>query len=633
LAASNPLPLRGSRSGVKPISIISGENLQEVKDLLPGESPLEMEEFQPELESIFVRLLKKFSPSTGIPKLLVKADDIAKPTFYVYTGGIPTYNELGQAEVYSIFQSFLNVMFRNNIPGFMSTSLFLAKVYEQYVVQNYISSKGFGEIHNKSGVAFGNGFVFIKKGASKMKLLSYDESVFVQNLQSEDSFKDPIIEGGEIKLSESTRQLLEVMTDGCELKLNVLRGFIRNVICAAEDGSSWQSAVFLYGAPATGKSMWGELVKSLLAPAFYTEFSKDQGKFSAVQLEFAKLLVVSDLDYITKEQKQTLKAVLGRDAVCVEHKYKDGQLTIKPSCQVLLMSNKAPHVFKELLTDKAFMDKIIPVHFHFEEKMQIPPALRIPNLRELFKPYLPEIFVWAMTAPKELLRFSVRAELYQSFIKHANVNGNGLPETQVGFPSYIQERLWFDTNSVTPVNELKTDLESYAAMTGDDAFLKNSVKGKSGNYIGGALASNCKEVFGESSVNCSRSTVNIGGVRPLVLHKVRLKRKGEFEGTGGSAFTSESHPFSVKLGEQVTLPQPFQASDEINWLSAESAVVEDFSKRILENRKAIASNLELEAEKEKQGRNKNHVTNPEGVKPNARGEEEVKVLRDFDFGG
>jgi len=60
-------------------------------------------------------------------------------------------------------------------------------------------------------------------------------------------------------MHQSTLDFLEVICGSNNVTLTILRMFIRNILTSRYEGRNWQSAIYLYGAPATSKSVWADL--------------------------------------------------------------------------------------------------------------------------------------------------------------------------------------------------------------------------------------------------------------------------------------------------------------------------------------------------------------------------------------
>lgn len=80
-----------------------------------------------------------------------------------------------------------------------------------------------------------------------------------------------------------------------------------------EKRKNWQSGLFLYGAPATSKTLWADLAKRLIPKSRIQEFSRTQNQFTAGQLEHCSLLIVSDLVELSSKQFEVIQRILGRD--------------------------------------------------------------------------------------------------------------------------------------------------------------------------------------------------------------------------------------------------------------------------------------------------------------------------------
>ncbi len=184
-----------------------------------------------------------------------------------------------------------------------------------------------------------------------------------------------------------------------------------------------------------------------------------QNQFTNEQLANAKLLVISDVEYLTKPQKDILKRLLGRDSLTFEVKNVHGVKTFTPKCQVLFVSNLAPEQFGLLATDEAFMEKIIPVQYDYSSTLD--PDHQIAGLRNMLDGYIPELMNWAALAPTRNLQFTVRAMRYRAI---NNKNSNSQPSS---FCDFLMETFWYNPNKseVIPFQAIKVAMTTYG-LTG-----------------------------------------------------------------------------------------------------------------------------------------------------------------------
>jgi hypothetical protein len=116
---------------------------------------------------------------------------------------------------------------------------------------------------------------------------------------------------------------------------------------------------------------------------------------------------------MTKEQKDLLKKVLGRDSISLEIKHVQGVGTFRPTCQVLFISNKRPEDFPIIASDRAFMDKLTVVEY--KDSSIIKPEHQIASLKQQLNHFMVDLFNWAMTAPERNLKLLVRSVEYQNY--------------------------------------------------------------------------------------------------------------------------------------------------------------------------------------------------------------------------
>lgn len=282
------------------------------------------------------------------------------------------------------------------------------------------------------GEPFKNIFAQVIQGQPEVTERPYGPDIIVEAEPINAAYAKPNFRvEGKIAMQQSTLNFLEVICGSSSYTLMVLRVFIRNIITARYEGRNWQSAVYLYGAPGTSKSVWSDLIKGLVSPNAIQEFNRHQNQFYVGQLAECQVLVVSDLTQITPKQIEVLKRVLGRDTLTHEKKYESEFGVIAPYCQVLIISNHPPSHFWLFNSDQAVMDKLIKVYLG--PQYQIPSKFQIANLGTRIDKYLPDIFNWAMFCKHTLLKYFIRAVDLNALFD-SEMGGQDLR----GIPAFIQ---------------------------------------------------------------------------------------------------------------------------------------------------------------------------------------------------
>jgi phage/plasmid-associated DNA primase len=186
----------------------------------------------------------------------------------------------------------------------------------------------------------------------------YDRSVFVESVLPL-NYEDPNFANHGITLSESTKMFLENLCGGNPYFYNVLRGFCRILLTARAEGTCFQTCVWVSGPPATMKSTWPNVIKLLVKPNRIQEQSKIITPFTAGQLEACDLLILSDVQTISKEVVGLLKAIVGRDTITLQKKYEQDIKCISPYCQVIIINNYPPSHFPEVSGDEPYYSRRI----------------------------------------------------------------------------------------------------------------------------------------------------------------------------------------------------------------------------------------------------------------------------------
>lgn len=285
-------------------------------------------------------------------------------------------------------------------------------------------------------------------------------------------------------ISEQTKLFLEVICGKSRYNLNVFRMALRNALTAPYEGKNWQSAIYLYGAPATSKSIWAEVFKKLIPKNFIQEFSRTQNQFTPNQLERARVLLVSDLTEISPKQRDVLKRLLGRDTFTKETKFKNEYGLISPYCQVIIISNYPPRHFDMFAHDQALLDKLIRVYLGPE--LAIKSEHQIADLKNRLDSYCPDLFNWAVHCKSENLRYFIRA---------VDLNSEFEKDEARGYAGFIQDCVYRKPGEFTDLNTLKEAFSNYCESTGESKMLYEKV---SDTQFGSTLVKTFADNFGET---------------------------------------------------------------------------------------------------------------------------------------
>lgn len=394
-----------------------------------------------------------------VERFMTVTDDFTQFKRYKYTNSVPTYKELKDSEAYSIVADWMRKFFVE-VPKEVETVQFQRILLKYLAIGTSITRRKY-EDKMPVGSFFKQGVASVNPESNEVIFMNYStdvvtpDEVIPVDYKPATFVKVPDSQSYRVSVSKDTENLLKVLCGDNNYNLNILRGFIRNVITAKFEGRYWQSALYLYGAPGTSKSVWVELIKKLVPKNFVQEFSRSQNQFKPGQLANTNLLVVSDLTEITQKQKDVLKRLLGRATFTLEEKNQPDFGMIAPHCQVIIVSNSPPRHFRLFADDQALLDKLIQVYLGPE--LQIPSEYQVANMPTMLNKFCPDIFNWAMYGNKNNLRYFIRAVTFNQLFE----GGNELK----GIHGYIQTCLFKSSGSFLSLADLKSSVLKYCTMT------------------------------------------------------------------------------------------------------------------------------------------------------------------------
>jgi hypothetical protein len=282
-------------------------------------------------------------------------------------------------------------------------------------------------------------------------------------------YTEPSFYNGKIALRKETKNLLFVLTGEDKYAGNVLRYFARNCLTSDLEGRNWQTALSLYGAAGTAKSAWAELIKKLVSPHYVQEFSREQNQFTANQLAFCKVLIVSDLSYLSGKQKDVFKRLLGRDTFAKEDKFDPHIGMISPACQVLIISNSPPEQFELFKNDSALLDKLIRVRF--PSSMVISSEHQTPNTANYLDGYMADVVNWCMYSPKEFLQYFIRAKDLTNYFNRREGRQKG------AISGWLEDCcLHAQKGVLASLDDVKISIFHYLEETGEDQSFLDNIK-------------------------------------------------------------------------------------------------------------------------------------------------------------
>ena len=112
---------------------------------------------------------------------------------------------------------------------------------------------------------------------SQILTRNYGPNLVIQQEPINAEYQPAVIRGEEapkIFVQEATLRFLKVICGESNSNLNVFRVLIRNIITGRFEGRNWQSAVYLYGAPGTAKSVWADLIKRIVPAGAVQELNR-----------------------------------------------------------------------------------------------------------------------------------------------------------------------------------------------------------------------------------------------------------------------------------------------------------------------------------------------------------------------
>lgn len=542
-----------------------------LQEPVPSYSPfLEVGEFCGSEASLLAKMWIHATKESG-QQLIVVGDQLDDPSYYVYTASVPTYQRLSQSEVISLFLKWEINIFRN-VPAKLDSPKFALSVLTQLGIIEPVTIEAWNRTKLKLGLGFKNGFLELVEGEPKPRLVEYSASIVSGENIIPSDYTHWVTLNDEVMLQQTTLDFLKVLTNENQLRYNIIRGFLRRLLTTRKEGRHSQSALYIYGAGGTGKSLHVELFKQLVANREnIQEFSRDQNQFTSSQLASCELLIVSDLIKLTPDLVGVLKRILGRDSLTKEEKNKRGISVIEPSCQVVFVSNFAPDSFPLIAGDPAIMQKLIIIKM--EDSEVIPAALQVANLRDTLSMFIPDIINWAMTAPESLLRNSVRGEIYQSFLTEE--------KSEVGIAPFLETNVLLtdDKNKFLPILDLAARLTTYIKSTGEDSLNTEAGFSKKQLKLATAVIEGMKSKFG--IILAYTRYTKAGTDRPMGFFGLALMPRVGPIPPGCKLLVRK------KASELYKLEPILKSKDIITWISPARQIVEANTLKILAHRDYI----------------------------------------------
>nr|YP_007890192.1 hypothetical protein L079_pgp017 [Pleodorina starrii]AFY64465.1 hypothetical protein [Pleodorina starrii] len=518
---------------------------------LKGKCVLDLNDFTQSKEGIlsknWMKTLKEPQPFLSV------VDELNHIKRYQYTNSVPTYRDIKESEAVKLVSSWLAQLFVQ-IPKEVDSNSFHLSFLKYLASVQSCTLAQFDE-RTPVGSFFKNVVAKVDPESTSVIQLPYGpEIVTPQEIISSD-YKvletqfDKRIGSNTICLQEVTKDFLNVICGSNPYNLNVCRILIRDAIVSPFEGQFRQSAVYLYGAPGTSKSVWAEVLKKLIPKKYVQEFSRNQNQFTANQLEITRLLIVSDLTEITPKQRDVLKRILGRDSFTKEEKFEKNFGRISPYSQVLIISNHPPKHFDLFAEDQALLDKLVQVELGPE--LQIAASDRISNLNKTLDLICSDIFNWALHCKSDILPYFVRAvELKQIFYQ-------GRVES-TGIPAFIRTCVFKLPGNFLTLRDLKTAILEYLDQTGEDKeLIKRTSEAKIGKIFVQCVADACS-----FKLNVTRYSKRDRPLRQLGIWDIACTDgKSEFDKTKYQGLAFKNREANISLGD------PFATDNVVGWLS------------------------------------------------------------------
>lgn len=536
-------------------SILASERFPKA-NIPRNESCIEIKNFTRSKEGILTEAWQR-TKSPSSTDMINVSDNLNETKRYVYTGGVPTYKQIEETEALNIIKRWLD-KFYEETPSVVCNVSFMKQLLNYITTNKYISKREFEE-NIPVGEPFKNKYVKLTYKSPKVEEIEYGPNIIVDREPFEAEYREPVFKENMIVLSKATMNFLEVICGSSVYNLTVLRAFIRNVITARYEGRNWQSAVYLYGAAGTAKSVWADLIKKLVHPGAVQEFNRHQNQFSVGQLANCEVLIVSDLTRITEKQVEVLKRVLGRDTLTHERKFESEFGVIAPYCQILIISNHPPQNFYLFSEDQAIMDKLIKVYLG--PKNQVDPDLQIGNMSQHLDRYMSDILNWVLHPTQKMLQPFIRAVVLNEI--HDAEQGTELK----GMPAFIASCCYKKPGSFTGNGSIKAAYLKFLEYTGEG--VKEIDRKRSEGDTAEILKRSLRTIFGED--------LKLGRYSKRDQNNVRRYGIFDLEVTNGIQHIDLSNdevasgafkPISVSSGGKpvFNLENPFATDNVIAWM-------------------------------------------------------------------
>lgn len=233
------------------------------------------------------------------------SDQLSKTKRYVYTNSVPTYKEIQETEALLLVNRWLERLYGEAIPPEINNTNFENRFLGFLTQRSFYTKEAFKAL-TPVGEPLKNTYASLEFNSPQIVQKQYSPEIVVLQEPIKSNYS-PVVciddnDGSKVVINRNTMNLLKVICGESQYNLTVFRILIRNIITAPYEGKNWQSAVYLHGAPGTGKSVWVGIIKRLVPEDAIQEFNRHQNTFSAGQFENCQVLIISDLIYLTSKQ-------------------------------------------------------------------------------------------------------------------------------------------------------------------------------------------------------------------------------------------------------------------------------------------------------------------------------------------
>lgn len=423
-------------------------------------------------------------------KLVMVGDAFGSAEYFRYSRKNKMHDPISKTEMHRFVTNLVSLIYGDDIPKVLqleNTRLKFLRCmfYQEGVSRNHISQ------YKYDGAGFKNVFAHVDCANDVVNELPYSEKVLCTSKSEFPYIKPSFIStqnGHLLGVSDRFREFLPLLVRK-NMRLGLaLKGVLKGILGAWTEGDLYQTCLYLYGPPSSGKSELVKVLSMFCAPGEMKVFQRHHSQFTLADVAGTKLLVVNDVSNIRPGDTDGFKPLLGRDLMSYQVKYQTVVPQVKPKCQVVMISNFPPEHFK-VLRESGIDNKIIAIGLGDESILT--ENTRIPDFSERCKEQINELFNWAVYGRHEYLKHHVRAEYYQEQrIASGASKGAGLHAFAVEMLQYLpRNNRNGDIESFLPAKDLRTVITQYADETGDEE-LTHLLAGRTSNP---AL---CKDLIG-----------------------------------------------------------------------------------------------------------------------------------------